>query len=828
MKKISWNKVYPHLIAIAIFLIIAVVYCKPALQGKELQQSDLIHWQGMAQSSFEYKETHGHFPLWINSMFSGMPGYQVAMDADNPISLGYLHHVFTLFLPAPFSFFFLLCISFYFLSQVLKVDYRIGILGAIGYAYASFTPIIVTVGHITQVLTMGYLPFLLGAIFLVFQKKYWIGAALSSIFATLLIAQNHTQVIYYFLLIAVFAAVTYYIQWIKAKEYKHILITTGILVVAAVVGFTTNLVSLATTMDYAKATMRGGSQILDTATDKTTESAGLPIDYAFNWSYGQAETFTLLVPDVYGGSSDASELDAKSNLAKEAIEKGVPDDQAEQFAKQFPTYWGEQPSTAGPVYLGAVICLLFVLGMVYLKRPDKWWIAGICLLAILMSWGHNFLGFNTFLFNDLPFYNKFRAPTMSLVIPQFLFPLLGILALQQFIFDEKDKIYAEKKLKIAGYVMLGLFVVVGMLYISFTYKASGDDRLIGALTQMTQGNKDVANDFYNALKQDRQSLFGADILRSLLFAAAAFGVLWLLVKSKIKPVYAVIGILLISSIDLIAEGRRYLNYDTFVDASTLDDNYFTPTAINKQILQDTSYYRVYNMAQGDPFSDALTSYFHNSIGGYHPAKLSIYEDLLNFQLRRRQPNIHVLDMLNTKYVIVPDAQGQKSVQQNPGALGPCWFVKAIDFEKSPGAVMTKMNDFDPKDTAVIDDTFKTLIPFMPVADSSASITLIKNDNDVVTYQSKSSTNQFAVFSEIFYDRGWKAYIDEKEATIIPTNYVLRGLPIPAGNHTIRFEFKPAAYYNSLKMAIAGSALGWIIILGAAVQVLRKRKTATNV
>lgn len=825
MKNISWNKVYPHLIAIAVFLIIAVVYCKPALQGKVLQQSDMIHWQGMAQSSFEYKETHGHFPLWINSMFSGMPGYQVAMDADNPISLGYLHHIFTLFLPAPFSYFFLLCISFYFLTQVLKVDYRIGILGAIGYAYASFTPIIISVGHVTQVLTMGYLPFLLGSIFLVFQKKYWAGAALSSIFATLLIAQNHTQVIYYFLLVALSAGIAYYIKWIKSKEYKHILITTVILVVAAVIGVATNLVSLATTYDYSKATMRGGSQIIDTATDKTKESSGLPIDYAFGWSYGQAETFTLLVPDIYGGSSEKSELGASSHLAKEAIDKGVPDDQAEQFAQQFPTYWGDQPFTSGPVYLGAVICLLFVFGLVYLKGSDKWWIAVICLLAILMSWGKNFLGFNEFLFNNLPFYNKFRVPTMTLVIPQFLFPILGVLALQQLIFNEKNKVYAEQKLKIAGYVMLGLFAIVGMFYLSFTYKASGDDRIVNAFTQMTQGNKDIANSFYNALKQDRQSLFGKDILRSLFFAAAAFGILWLIVKQKLKPVYAIVALLLISSIDVIAEGTRYLSYDTFVDASTVDENYFTPTAINKQILQDTGYYRVYNLSQTDPFSDALTSYFHNSIGGYHPAKLGIYEDLLNFQLRRGQPNIHVLDMLNAKYVIVPSAQGQQQVQQNPGAIGACWFVKAIDFEKSPTAIMQKMNDFDPKDTAIIDDTFKTAIPFMPVPDSSASIKLIKNDNDIVTYQSQSATNQFAVFSEIYYDRGWKAYIDDKEVAIIPTNYVLRGLPVPAGNHTIRFEFKPASYYDSLKIAVAGSALGWIIILGAFVQVFRKRKNS---
>lgn len=826
MKKISWNKIFPHVIAVVIFLIIAFIYCKPALQGKVLQQSDMIHWQGMAQSSFKYKETHGHFPLWINSMFSGMPGYQVAMDADNPISLGYLHHVFTLFLPAPFSYFFLLCISFYFLSQVLKIDYRIGILGAIAYAYASFTPIIISVGHVTQVLTMGYLPFLLGSIFLIFQKKYWTGAALSSIFAALLIAQNHTQVIYYFLIVTFFAAVAYYISWFKKKEFKHILITSGILVVAALVGVTTNIVSLATTYDYSKATMRGGSQVIDTATNKAKGSSGLPIDYAFGWSYGQAETFSLLVPNIYGGSSEHSELGADSHLASQAVSQGVPDDQAEQFARQFPTYWGNQPFTSGPVYLGAAICFLFIFGLVYLKGFDKWWIASVCFLAILMAWGKNFLGFNSFLFDYLPFYNKFRVPTMTLVIPQFLFPLLAVLTLQQFIFEEKNNAYAQQKLKISGYAMLGVFAIAGMLYISFTYKSDNDGQITNALNRMTQGNTSVTNTFYNALKEDRQSLFGKDIIRSFLFAAGTFGILWLLVKSKLKPVYAVIGLLLISSIDLIAEGRRYLNNDTFVDAESVDDNYFKPSAASEQILQDTSYYRVLNLTQSDPFSDALTSYFHNSIGGYHPAKLSIYEDLLNFQLRKSQPNLHVLDMLNTKYVIVPGQQNQPVAQQNPGALGACWFVKAIDFENGPSAIMKKINNFDPKDTAILDDTLKKIIPFMPVADSTASINLVKNDNDIISYQSKSSTNQFAVFSEIYYDRGWKAYIDNKEAAILQTNYVLRGLPIPAGNHTIRFEFKPASYYDSLKVSIFGSALGWIIVLGAIVQSVRRKKLNT--
>jgi len=826
MKNISWQKIWPHVIAVGIFLVIAVFYCRPALQGKVLQQSDVQQWKGIAESSFKYKETHGHFPLWVNSLFSGMPGYQVAMDSYNPITLGYFHPLFNLFLPTPISFFFLLCVSFYFLTQVLKIDYRIGILGSIGYAYASFTPIIVAVGHLTQVQTMGYVPAMLGAIFLVFQKKYWSGVALSALFASLLIGMNHLQITYYFLLVAFFAFVAYVIHWIKNKEYKHIIITCCVLAFAAIVGVLTNMVSIATTYDYSKATLRGGSAILDTSKTGTKQSSGLPIDYAFMWSYGQSETFSLLVPNVYGGSSESSQLGSSSHLGNELISKGVPDDQVEQVTEIFPTYWGQQPFTSGPVYLGAVICFLFIFGLVYLKGLDKWWIAAICFLAILMAWGKNFMGFNSFLFNYMPLYNKFRVPTMTLFIPQLLFPLLGALALQQFIFEEKDKAFAQKKLKVAGYVMGGVFIIVGLLYMSFDYKGDSDSSIVSRFNQLTQNNSEIANSLYNAFKLDRQSLFGSDLLRSLFFAGAAFLLLWLFIKNKLKASYAVIGFLLLSSIDVIAEGRRYLNSDRFIEPEAIDENYFKPTQANEQIMRDTGYYRVFNLTVGDPFADASTSYFHNSIGGYHPAKLSIIEDLLNFQLRKQPINLHVLDMLNTKYFIVPGPQNQPVAQLNPNAAGPCWFVKTIVYKTSPAEIMQALNNFNPMDTAFVEETSKNKIPFIPVGDSTGSIRLIKNDNDVITYQSSSKTNQFAVFSEIYYDRGWKAYIDDKETPVVQTDHVLRGLAVPAGNHHIRLEFKPASYYKSLKLEIVGSALGWLAIIAAIVHGYRKRKTVS--
>ncbi len=820
MKKFNWSKITPHLIAIAIFLVVALVYCKPALQGKVLQQGDVIHWKGMAQNSFKYKETHGHLPLWTNGMFSGMPAYQIAMEPPNPVSLVYIHKAFSLFLGKPFVFFFLLCVGFYFLSQVYKVDYRIGIAGALAYAYASFSSILIVAGHETQVLAMAYMPALLGAILLVYQKKYWVGAALTALFTGLLIAMNHLQVTYYFLIVAAFMSLYYAIKWIRAKEYKHLITAFAIVAITGVIGVASNAVVLATTYDFSKATMRNGVLNLD-STNKATQSTGLPVDYAFQWSFQKSEVLSVLVPNIYGGVTGGTELDKNSHVAKLVLQNGASDEQAEQLAQQMPAYWGDQPFTSGPVYFGAVICFLFLFGMIYLKRTDKWWMLAVSVLAIMMSWGRFFPGFNNFLFDYLPMYNKFRVPTYTLIIPQLLFPLLGVITLHQLFFAETDKTFVWKKLKISGYAMLGVFLVVAMLYSSFTYESAKDDTLISGLTQMTGGNKDVANNFYNALKQDRQSLFGSDIMRSILFIALAFACIWLYIKDKLKASYAMLAVLLLSSIDVLAEGRRYLSDNKFQTAEDQQAQSFTPSAVDQQILQDTSYYRVLNLT-ADVFNDAMTSYFHNSIGGYNPAKLAIYQDLITYQLSNKL-NINVLNMLNTKYVINQGQQGPV-VQINPGNLGGCWFAKQVAYVKDDAAAMRALDNNNAADSAIIEESEKSKVSFTPAFESVAQIHLVKNDNDVITYTSQSNANQFAVFSEIYYDRGWKAYIDNKEAPIVRTDYVLRGLALPAGNHTIRFEFKPASYYDSLTIAIIASGIVWLLLAITAFVYVKRKST----
>jgi hypothetical protein len=821
MKKINWSKIKPHLIAIGIFLLVAIIYCKPALQGKVLQQGDIIHWKGMAQNSFKYKETHGHFPLWTNSMFSGMPAYQIAMDPKNPFNLIYLHKVFSLFLLKPVVFFFLLCIGFYFLSQVYKVNYKIGIMGALAYAYASFSSILIVAGHETQILAMAYMPAVLGAVLLVYQKRYLTGGALTALLTALFVAMNHLQITYYFLIVAGIMTIYYLIEWIRAKDYKHIIKALAIVAITGVIGVASNAVILATTYDYSKATMRSGVLNLDSTKTNNTASTGLPIDYAFQWSFQKSEVFSILVPNIYGGTSTGnSGLNSTSHLGRLVLQNGGSEDQASQFANNIPTYWGEQPFTSGPVYFGAVICFLFLFGMIYLKRNDKWWMLAACILAIMMSWGRFFPAFNDFLFYHLPMYNKFRVPTYTLVIPQLLFPLLSVLTLHQLFFAETDKAYLWKKLKISGIAMAGVFLIVAMLYSSFAYQGSSDDNLVA---QVTGGNKDAASTFLDALKQDRQSLFGSDLIRSLIFAGLAFACLWLLVKDKVKNSYLLIALIVLSSIDVLAVGRRYINDNSFQTQEDQESQNFSPSAVDQQILQDTSYYRVLNLAV-DTYNDAMTSYFHNSVGGYHPAKLAIYQDLITYQLSGKL-NINVLNMLNTKYVIVRAQQGDV-VQQNPDNLGACWFVKQVAFVKDDAAAMRALDNNKPADSAIIEASEKSKIPFAPVEDSTAKIKLIKNDNDIITYQSQSTTNQFAVFSEIYYDRGWHAYIENKEAPIVRTDYALRGLAVPAGNHSIRFEFKPASFYDSETIAIIASAIVWLLLIATAYMLVKRKSTKT--
>jgi hypothetical protein len=821
MNKGMFSRLLPHLIAIVIFLIVAVVYCKPVLEGKVLQQHDVTQWKAMAQNSFQYKETHGRFPLWTNGMFSGMPAYQIAMESEYKVSPGIFYYVLTLGLPKPISFFFLACICFYFLSQVLRINPYIGIIGSLAYAYATYNVVIIGAGHDTKMQSIGLMPFLIGSVILLYEKRYWLGGALTALSSSLLIGMNHPQIAYYTFLILLFMTIGYIVHWIKQRQIKHMIVAGAIAVAAVLAGVLSNALVLLTTYEYAKESIRGGSELADSKTNST--KTGLSKDYALSYSMYKSEPFVMMVPRMFGGSSSL-EVAEEDSKAIEALRQ-MPQEMAQQLQYNLGAYWGGIGGTQGPPYTGAIICFLTLIGFFILDDKHKWWILGASVLAFLMSWGSFFEGFNTFLLNNLPFYNKFRAPSMTIVIPTFLFCMMAVLTLQKIVsFDNKEELWQRYKKGLL--LTAGVFVVLLLIYMSADYKSEADKALLQQLSSAPDQAKDYIRTFLEALKDDRKSLFFGSLVRSFLFIAAAAFTIWLSVRKNVQKLtlLGVVGVL--AFIDVMAIDTKYLNSEHYQDEAEYQAN-FTPTPADTQILQDTSYYRVFDLRQGIGsalgLGYALPSYFHKSIGGYHPAKLSIYQDLIEHQLSKFPQSLPIVNMLNTKYIIQKDQTGKDQVYTNPDALGAAWFVKGIKYEPTPSDVMNALSSLNPKDTAILFSADQKLVSVSLQTDSTATIRLSKNDNDEVTYQANSTTNNFAVFSEVFYDKGWKATVDGKETPIVRTNYVLRGLVVPAGNHQIRFEFHPASYYTGEKISLIAGIIICLALLAAAIHIYRTRK-----
>ncbi len=833
MKKINWKAILPHAIAVAIFVIVAVIYCKPTLDGKVLQQSDTTQWKAMAQSSFKYKEQHGHFPLWTNSMFCGMPAYQIALDAENPVALSFFYTALGFGLPKPASFFFLACICFYFLALILRCNPYVAIGTALSYAYCTYNPVILVAGHETKMWAISYMPALIGGILLLFDKKYILGTACTALFATMLIGANHLQITYYALIIIGFMSVAFIVSCIKSKQLKHLFVAGGLAIGAALLGVGVNAITLRTTSEYGKLSIRGGSILAgtDAKVKGNVTQTGLDKDYAFSYSLYKTEPLAMMIPRIYGGSSSL-EVEEDKSKAIEKLREMQPQ-MAQQLQGYLGAYWGGIGGTSGPPYIGAIICLLGLMGFVVLDGKYKWWILSATVFTLMLSWGKYFEGFNIWMLNNLPAYNKFRAPSMILVVPTLLMTMMAALSLQKIISAE-DKEAIWDKYKKGLIVVGGMLVFALLVYLSADFSSEGDKALLKQVGDIQDAQQkaaiyDSVKSFLSALKEDRKGLFLGDFIRTILFMAAAAAVLWLSIKKKVSALIAVAIISVLAFIDVITIDLKYFNNDKFQDAAEYADASFKQNAIEAELLKDKSNYRVFNVSSGirDAFNgDARTSYYLNSIGGYHPAKLSIYQDLIERQLYNFPNCMPVVNMLNAKYVIQQNPQnGQPLLTPNPDALGNCWFVKAVTFKKTPLDVMNTLTTLNTKDSAVVEDASKDLVKYDAANDSTAKISLVKNENDMVEYTSNASTAKFAVFSEVYYNAGWKAYIDGKEATIVKTNYALRGLSVPAGQHKITFEFKPDSYYGSLKISVIASALIWLLLIGSGILLfLQKRKS----
>lgn len=817
MNKGLLQKILPHLIAIAVFLIIAIVYCSPALQGKSVQQSDVIQWNAANQQSLAYKEIHGHYPLWTNALFSGMPTFMIAYEPGNDVPW-FFHKVLTLGLPTPIQFFFLACICFYFLSQVLRVRPLIGTIGALAFAYATYHPVIISVGHDTKMWSIAYMPAVTASLLLIFQKRYILGTALTAMFVGILVAMNHLQIDYYLMLSLALLGIGFLVYWIRQKDYKHIGYVIGLSILAALVGVGTNYTSIASTYDYQKYTIRGGASPLK---EKSAENAenGLDKSYAFSYSMKRSEPLVIMFPHMYGGSNEREEIaPEKSQTVK--VMSSFP----QQLQQQLPViyYWGGLTETgigtSGPPYSGIVICFLAILGAFIVDNRYRWWIISGTLLSIFLAMGSFLDGFNTFLYEHLPFYNKFRAPSMALVIANFLLPVMAILSLEQIVTRWNEPKLFEQ-LKKGVYVTLGVFALMLYFYFSFEFMGGTDHQILQAVQNMNQpGLLELIWQYINALKEDRQSMMMGDITKGFLIVLVVAGILYMIIKNKLQAKTGIIALGVLAFVDLMTVNLRYLNKDNYVAKENV-----TPimSAIDRQIKQDTSYYRVLNLA-GNTYNENQTSAFHNSIGGYSAAKLLIYQDLIEHQLSSNI-NPTVVNKLNGKYVIQRDQSGQPRPIINPEAAGAAWIAKEIRFVEDAKAMMAELSNLTEVTTVLAYQKDQASIQLPNNEDSTASIQLIKNNNDQILYQSKTTAPQFAVLSEIYYPGGWKAFIDGQETTIFNVDYALRGINLPAGEHQIEFKFEPESYYGSKTLTTTASVLTVILLLGAAFGEFRRNK-----
>ena len=813
MFKSLFKSALPHLIAVAVFAIVAIVYCKPALEGKVLQQSDITQWKGMAQDAMNYRDQYGKTPLWTNNMFGGMPAYQITGIPGNAFSIGMLDQLFTLKLPEPIGLFFLASISFYFLAQVLGFSTIIGIVGGLAYSYATYNPIIVVVGHITKMHAIAYLPFFIGSILLIFQRKYYLGAICTAIATTLFVQSNHLQINYYGLIIVLVMSVFYLVQWIKAKDFTHIYKTIGFSLVAGLMGLAVNAVMLIGTAEFGKSTIRGGSALA--TKDSKITNTGLNKDYALSYSMFLSEPLVMMFPHIYGASSDPNLVDPTKSKAIEVLQQMQPE-VGQQLQSFLQFYWGGIGFTAGPPYVGVIICFFAFIGFGSNMNPNRWWIGAVIVLSVLLAAGSYFESFNLMILKYLPLYNKFRAPSMIIVVPTLLIGILAMYGLNATLKATNFKSFLQEH-KI-GWISLGLvFFAVIALYFNADYKSESEKQLMSQIMQIQDPNQKAAfetpaRDLVNAIAEDRKGFIESDITRTFVFIGIAFLLIFLYIKRSIQETVFIIAIGILSLVDLFQINVQYLKPSQYVEAAE-NENAFALTALDNALLNDKSHYRIIDLRRGvqNSFNEgAILAYHHKLVGGYNPAKLSIYQDLIENQWYNFPNCLPTLNMMNTKYIITGNMASDTI--PNPDALGNAWFVKGIEYKKGPRAVMDHLSFFNPKDTAVMDEQDKIEDLAGLQVDSNASIKLVENKNDEITYKAKTNAKQLAVFSEIYYKDGWKATIDDKEAPIVKVNYVLRGLVVPAGDHTIKFEFKPASITSARQIAGIASILLWLSLV----------------
>ncbi len=826
MDKSLLKKLTPYLVAIVVFLAITLVYFSPVLEGKKLKQHDIAMWKGMSKEIADFRESTGEEALWTNSMFGGMPAWQISVHYNGNL-MKYIDKTVTLGLPFPANYVFLYFLGFFILLLVLRVNPWVSLAGAIAFALSSYFFIVLGAGHNTKAHAIGYMAPVLAGIILAFRGKYWQGALLTAVALSLEIKANHLQITYYLLILVIIYGIFKLVESIKQKQLPHFFKATGFLLIAALFAVLTYSTSLWATYDYGKDTMRGAPELTG---EETNKSNGLNKDYITAWSYGIAETWSLMIPNAKGGAS--------GQIGKQkALEKA--DRNYRQNISQQSAYWGDQPGTSGPVYVGVIVVFLFILGLFIVNTNLRWILLAATILSIMLAWGKNFMPLTDLFIDYFPGYNKFRAVSMILVIAELTMPILAFLALDRII---KNPDLIRKNMKVF-YISLALSAgLILIFYITpsmfFSFFSDYEETQFRSMMQGKDAGQVVL--FMTNLEDVRIAIFRADALRSFFFVIGAALLIFAFVFGKIKKGWVIAGIAVFVLIDMAMVNKRYLNDDNFVRARQADVP-FSPMPADRQIIQDKDpNFRVLDLTKST-FNDASCSYFHKSIGGYHGAKLQRYQDLIEHYIQSEIAVIsstisgggmtfekildvfkkqQVLGMLNTRYIIYnPDAQPL----YNSSAFGNAWIVNDFKLVNNADEEIAALGKNDLTLTAIVDERFLEQLESKDFkTDRAATISLTSYAPNHLVYQFDAHTDQLVVFSEIYYNKGWNAYIDGKEAPYFRANYVLRAMAVPGGKHTIDFKFEPRVWVIGEKISFVSSLLLILLMIGGIVFELKKK------
>ncbi len=805
----SYKKILPHVLVIVGFIILALAYFSPVLKGEQILQSDIVHYMGMAKQQTDFKVDTGEETYWTNSAFGGMPTYQ--LGARYPHNYIKKLDLALRFLPRPADYLFLYFIGFYILLLSLKVDYRLSALGALTFGFSTYLIIILGVGHNSKAHAIAYMPLVLSGIMFTFRRKYVLGFLLTAVGMALELVANHFQMTYYLMLLVMVIGVVYLIDAYRKALLPHYLKSVGIMVTAVVLAVGLNATNIMATQEYVKESTRGKSELTINPDGSPKEaSSGLSKDYITEYSYGFLESFNLYIPRLLGGGN-REDVGKDSELYQFYLKQGATPLQAKDAAKNAPTYWGTQPIVEAPAYVGAVILFLFVFAMFLVRGRLKWWLLGGVLMSLVLSWGKNwFWGDNgdpennpitNFMINYMPLYDKFRAVSSIQVILELCIPVLGMFGLVK-LFNAYEK--EVEKFKALKYTVI---ITAGLSMVFLLFKSLGWLDFVGGNDGYYR--QEAGLDFVNAIREDRKTIFTKDTLRTLILVLLSAGTVFMFLKKKLNETKVVVIFAILILFDLIGVDRRYVNTDNFVSARQVEEPY-QPTRADMNILKDKSHFRVFDLTS----AGAKASYFHNSLSGYHAAKLKRFDDVYNFYVLRN--NINVLNMLNTRYIIAEDEKRQPYAYVNEDTNGNAWFVEELKEVASANEEIKALDSLDNKNKAIYtksQDVGLKSLPKTYKVDSLASIKIMEYKPNHIKYDSKNLKDGFAVFSEVHYGKGWQAYVDDEPVVHHRVNYLLRGLNIPKGRHIVEFKFEPQVVETGSKVSLASSIVFVLLLFG---------------